>query len=143
MYPLSAQIRFVCFQAQTATFRLRGEVPPEAVEEVAREGQNAADHPGSIAGAQARISEALALLDSLEADVLDAGTELTITLELPNGMIFDMSGEDFARDWALAQFYFHLMAAYAILRHHKIDLGKADYVPYMFAHLRPGSMPES
>lgn len=63
-------------------------------------------------------------------------------LELPNGMIFDMTGEEYVRDWAVPQFYFHLNAAYAILRSHKIDLGKADYVQHMFAYLRPGSMQE-
>jgi hypothetical protein len=57
-------------------------------------------------------------------------------------MIFDLTGEQYARDWALAQFYFHLNTAYAILRNQKIELGKADYVPHMFAYLRPGTMPQ-
>jgi hypothetical protein len=34
---------------------------------------------------------------------------------LPGGLIFDLTGERYARDWALPQFYFHLMTAYAIL----------------------------
>ena len=37
-------------------------------------------------------------------------------LDLPNGMTFDLTHQQFARDWALGQFYFHVMAAYAILR---------------------------
>jgi uncharacterized protein len=143
MYPLSSQVRFACFQAQEATFRLRGEPLPEALEQVAREGRNAGEQPGSIADAQARISETLSLLDDLGSDALDAGADRSITLELPNGMIFDMTGEHYARDWALAQFYFHLVTAYAILRSQRIELGKADYVPHMFAYLRPGSMPPS
>jgi len=138
MYPLSSQVRFACFQAQEATFRLRGKPLPEALEQVAREGQNAGEQPGSIADAQTRIGEALSLLDELGSDALDAGAERSITLELPNGIIFDMTGEQYARDWALAQFYFHLITAYAILRSQKIELGKADYVPHMFAYLRPG-----
>lgn len=32
----------------------------------------------------------------------------------------------FARDWALGQFYFHVMAAYAILRAQDVAIGKAD-----------------
>jgi len=59
MYPLSSQVRFACFQAQEATFRLRGKPLPEALEQVAREGQNAGEQPGSIADAQTRIGEAL------------------------------------------------------------------------------------
>lgn len=85
----------------------------------------------------------LSLLDNLESDALDAGAQRLITLELPNGMIFDMTGERYARDWALAQFYFHLMTAYAILRSRNIELGKADYVPHMLAYLRPGSTLQS
>jgi len=143
MFPLSSQVRFVCFQAQEATFRLKGEPVPEAVQEIAREGQNAGEQPGSISDAQARISEALSLLDDLGSDALDDGSEQSITLELPGGTIFDMTGEQYARDWALAQFYFHLVTAYAILRNQGIELGKADYVPHMFGYLRPGSIPQS
>jgi hypothetical protein len=46
------------------------------------------------------------------------------------------------RDWALSQFYFHLMAAYAILRAQGVALGKADYVAHLFPHIRPGTMPQ-
>jgi hypothetical protein len=56
-------------------------------------------------------------------------------------MIFDMSGSQYARDWALPQFYFHLIAAYAILRNSGVELGKVDFVPHMFAYIRPGTMP--
>lgn len=142
MYPLSTQVRFVCLQAQEATFRLRGEALPDFLEQLAGEGRNAGDRPGSIADAQARISAALSLLGALEPGALDAGAQRTIVLELSNGMIFDMTGDEYARDWAMPQFYFHLMTAYAILRMQGIELGKADYVQHMFGYLRPGSMPE-
>lgn len=142
MYPLSSQVRFTCFQAQEATFRLRGEATPEALGQLAYEGRNAEENPFSLSEAQAKISDTLSFLDNLQSDALDAGAERTITIELPNGMIFDMTGEQYARDWALAQFYFHLNTAYAILRNQGVDLGKADYVPHMFAYLRPGTMPE-
>jgi hypothetical protein len=55
---------------------------------------------------------------------------------LPMGLTFDLTREQFARDWALGQFYFHVMAAYAILRKDGVEIGKADYVPHMFAYLR-------
>ena len=60
---------------------------------------------------------------------------------LPNGMILDLTAEQYARDWALPQFYFHLMTAYAILRANGVDLGKADYVAHLFPTIRPGTMP--
>jgi hypothetical protein len=51
-------------------------------------------------------------------------------------MILDVTAERYARDWALPQFYFHLITAYAILRSQGIDLGKADYVQHLLPHLR-------
>src|SRR3546814_14813192 len=56
-------------------------------------------------------------------------------------MVFDLSAIDYVRDWALPQFYFHIVAAYAILRHMCVPLGKADYASYMMRHLRPGTAP--
>ena len=136
MYPLSTQVRFAAFQAQEATFRLRGEPVPHWLDEVAAEGRNAGEAPGSLAEAKDRIDEALSFLDNIELGALDSGAERPITLELPNGIVFDMTGEQYARDWALAQFYFHVITAYAILRNQGIEIGKADYVPHMFAYLR-------
>ncbi|XWN32431.1 MAG: DUF1993 domain-containing protein [Devosia sp.] len=137
MYPLSSQIRFACLQSQEPMYRLNGEPLPEALAQLASEGQNAGERPGSLADAQARIAEALSVLSGLDSNALDAGAQRPITLALPNGMTFQLTGEQYARDWALAQFYFHLVTAYAILRNNKIDLGKADYVPHMFAYLQP------
>lgn len=141
MFPLSNQVRFACLQAQEAAFRLKGEPLPPSLDTLADEGRSGGERPGSIADARARIEEALAFLRGLEPGALDAGANRKIALELPNGVAFDMTGEQYARDWALPQFYFHLMTAYAILRSRNVELGKADYVQHMFAYLRPGSAP--
>lgn len=142
MYPLSTQIRFACVQVQEGVFRLRGDAFPESLKELLDEGRNAAERPGSLADAQARIDEAIALLDGLTPDALDEYAGRLIVHELPNGMIFDLTAEQYARDWTLAQFYFHIMTAYAILRSEGVDLGKADYVPHMLTYLRSESAPE-
>ncbi|MCJ2073906.1 DUF1993 domain-containing protein [Methylobacterium sp. J-030] len=39
----------------------------------------------------------------------------------------------------MPQFYFHVVSAYAILRSKGVAIGKADYVPHMFAYLRTGT----
>jgi hypothetical protein len=141
MYPLAAQIRFSCFLPQEAVFRLRGEKVPESVAEVRREGWNAGERPGTMADARARIAEALSILEGLKPGEFDDGAERAIGLELPNGLAFDMGGYQYARDWVIPQFYFHVSAAYAILRNHGVGLGKADLVPHMFAYKRAGSGP--
>ncbi|MEO0439914.1 MAG: DUF1993 domain-containing protein [Pseudomonadota bacterium] len=142
MFPLSTQVRFVCLQAQEAVFRLKGEAFPESLDILVEEGRNAGEQPGSLADAQARIDETIMLLEGLAPDALDADPYRSIAHELPSGMIFDLTAEQYARDWTLPQFYFHLMTAYAILRAGNVELGKADYVPHMFAYLRPETMPK-
>jgi uncharacterized protein len=141
MFPLSTQVRFVCLQAQEAVFRLRGMAFPDSFVDLVNEGRNAGQEPGTFASAQARISETLALLDSLPTHALDGDEMRPIAHEIPNGMIFDFTAVQYARDWALPQFYFHLMAAYAILRSEGVTLGKPDYIPHLFPYLRPGTTP--
>lgn len=143
MFPLSTQIRFACVQAQEGVFRLKGEDFPASIDVLLNEGRHAGKRPGSIAEARLRIDETLALLDELAPDALDGEPAAPMAHALPNGMIFDLTREQYARDWALPQFYFHLMTAYAILRREGVDLGKADYVTHMFAYLRPGTMPSA
>jgi uncharacterized protein len=141
MFPLSTQIRFTCLQAQEPVFRLRGAEFPASFDELVAEGRNAGESPGSMLDAQMRIDETIMMLDGLAPSALDVDPDSPIAHELPNGMVFDLTAEQYARDWALPQFYFHLMTAYAILRSEGIALGKADYVPHMFPYLRAGTMP--
>src|SRR3546814_9766530 len=77
-------------------------------------------------------------LDSIDRAALDGDLDRMVSFELPNGMVFDLSAFDYVRDWAVPQFAFHRTMAYAILRHMRVPLGKADYVSYMMRHLRPG-----
>lgn len=136
MFPLSTQVRFACVQAREAMCRLRGLPFPAAITELLDEGRNAGDIPGSIADAQARIAQTLALLAALAPDALDAGPDTPIAHELANGMTFDMTALEYARDWVLGQFYFHVMIAYSILRSQGVQLGKADFIPHLLPHLR-------
>jgi hypothetical protein len=143
MFPLATQIRFACVQAQEGVYRLRGEAFPPAIAELLDEGRTAGDRPGTIADARARIAETLALLEQMRGDMPAVDPASPIAHTLPQGMVFDLTAEQFVRDWALPQFYFHLMTAYAILRAQGVELGKVDYVAHMFAYLRPGTAPGS
>jgi hypothetical protein len=141
MFPLTTQLRFLAFQAQEPVNRLRGEEVPEGVIEVRQEGRDGGERPGSWAEARARVAEALRLLEAVGTDELDGAAHTPIVHDLPNGMVFDMTGETYVRDWALPQAAFHQMVAYAILRQAGVPLGKVDYVPHMFGYLRPGTAP--
>jgi hypothetical protein len=130
MFPLAAQVRFTCAQAIQTAVRLGADNAPDL-------GEDAADFPGL----QAQIAATLAWLDAIGTATLDGDDDRTIGFDLPNGMAFDMTAATYVRDWAQPQFYFHLVAAYAVMRHMGVPLGKADYVSYMMQYLRPGTAP--
>lgn len=130
MFPLASQVRFSCLQAIQAPTRLGATGAPAFAEDAA-----------DFAGLQAQIAETLTWLDTVDATTIDADPGRAVGFDLPNGMAFDMTAMTYVRDWAQPQFYFHLVAAYGVLRHMGVPLGKADYVSYMMAYLRPGTAP--
>jgi hypothetical protein len=142
MYPLSTQIRFACVQAYEAVHRLQGQALPPLVDMLLNEGRNAGEQPGSLQDARARIDDSIAMLAAVSADTPAMSADAAIAHTLPNGIILDLTAQQYARDWTLSQFYFHVMTAYAILRAQGVQLGKADYVAHMFGHIRPGTLPQ-
>jgi hypothetical protein len=143
MYPLATQALFCCVQTREVVHRLRHETPGSAME-VLRAGWDSRENPTSLESVKAQIRGALEFLAAADADDLDANAAEPLALDLPSGHIFDIStGERYVADWALSQLYFHLMAAYLILRNHGVPLGKVDYIPWMLPYLRPGSAPQA
>ena len=130
MFPLASQLRFTCIQALQPLHRLGGIAVPEFPEDAT-----------DFAGMQEQIAATLAILDAVDRTALGDDGDRPVSFELPNGMIFDLSAFDYVRDWAAPQFAFHHVAAYAVLRHMGVPLGKADYVGYMMRYLRPGTAP--
>jgi hypothetical protein len=143
MFPLTTQLRFLAFQAQEPIYRLRGEAVPGTVLEVRQEGRDGGERTGTWSEARTRLTEALSLLATVAPDEFDGRADQAIAHELPTGMIFDMTGEQYVRDWALPQAAFHQMIAYAILRQAGVPLGKVDYVPHMFSYVRQGTAPSA
>ncbi|MDR5774553.1 MULTISPECIES: DUF1993 family protein [unclassified Caballeronia] len=141
MFPLAAQVRFACFQAQEPVHRLLGAALPDALIALRAEGAHSNEQPGTFTDAKACIADAIGFLSNVAPNAFDEVGSRPVALDLPNGVVFDMTGEQYARDWALPQFYFHIMTAYAILRHHGVPLGKPDYVAHMHAYIRPGTLP--
>ncbi len=130
MFPLSTQVRFVCTQASEMLRQLTGSEPFAPAEDAT-----------DFDGLRAQLADAVMRVQATPASAFEGAAEKKLELKMPNGIIFDVTGEQFLRDWALAQFYFHLTAAYAILRHKGVPLGKPDWVPHMFAYIRPGTLP--
>lgn len=141
MYPLGTQLRFVSYLAQEPIHRLRGEEVPAATTAIRADGFATQDAPGTLADVRAILGQALAFVQSVGDQELDAAADRPLAHTLPMGMVFDMTGFTYVRDWALPQVGFHFDIAYALLRSASVPLGKRDYVPHMWAYLRPGTMP--
>ena len=124
MFPLNRQIRFVC------------NLPGEAMAGAAGVAYSSSDiDDETLTAARERIAATRALIKGWRATPF--GTDdAPVELSLANGMTFDLQTDAYVRDWALPQFYFHLMTAYAILRANGVALGKVDYVGYMLAFMR-------
>ncbi|WP_108880209.1 DUF1993 family protein [Anderseniella sp. Alg231-50] len=125
MNPLSDQVRFICIQAREVIRRLTDRHVPEPEDEAV-----------SLDQLKSLIADTLALLDEVSEADFEGAEDRQIEIVLADGMTFDLTGFQYVRDWALAQFYFHAVTAYAIMRHQGVELGKADYVNHMFAYLR-------
>ncbi len=137
MFPLATQVRFACRQAQEGVFRLTAQAFPASLQALLDEGRNAGELPGSLADAQARISETIGVVETVAAEGSWIDPAAPIVHALPNGMTLELTAERYARDWALPQFYFHVVAAYSIIRAQGVELGKADYAAHMIGFFRP------
>ncbi len=117
MLPLSFQIHIATSFMKNTACKLGGQTPPDF-----------SDIEPSFAAARARIAQTLDIVQSArEADFANAeNLSLTIT---PGGETMTLSGKDYLCGYALPNIYFHLTAAYAILRHNGVPLGKRDFLP--------------
>lgn len=124
MFPLHTQIRFTLDQVVITLKRLGN---PDAA--------NDDSDITTFADAHARIAAVRELVANTDPASWPASGD-TVEFSLPNGMTFAMQAHEYCRDWATPQFYFHLMAAYAILRAEGLAIGKIDYVGYMMRYMK-------
>lgn len=128
MYPLSKQVQLACHTALDAVARLRGQAPP------------AHDLPETETREQlaARIAATIAALREIPADALAGADDRPIRRPLMDGLVLEMTGAQYLRDWSFPNFYFHIVTAYAILRHHGAPLGKRDFMQHIAPAIRRG-----
>ncbi len=122
MHPLHSQIRFTIAQVNVTLYRL-GNLGLTLDE------SDIAD----FVDARARIAAAQALVAATDPAGWPA-SDGAVEFDLPNGMVFAMQAHEYVRDWGVPQLYFHLMAAYSILRVEGLAIGKADYIGFMFRY---------
>jgi hypothetical protein len=116
MLPLTRQIQLACDFAKNSTARLAGLDPPKFE-----------DNEATFAELKARIDKTLAYLKTVPASAVDGSEDRDIAIPLRDRKL-EMKGLPFLQRWVLPNFYFHVVAAYAILRHNGVDVGKMDYL---------------
>ena len=75
---------------------------------------------------RARVASVIAYLETFKPEDFAGAEERKISLPWMEGKW--MRGDEYAAQFALANFYFHVTTTYAILRHNGVELGKRDYI---------------
>ena len=117
MFALTRQVQIACDMAKNGAARLAGVEPPRFE-----------DNETTLEQLKARIAKTLAFLKTLDRKNIDAGGDRQITFPLGPTNKGHMKGDDYLNHFVLPNVYFHLTAAYAILRHCGVEIGKQDFL---------------
>ena len=116
MLPFIVQIRVACDHAKGTAAALAGKQPPKHE-----------DTETTFEELRARIGKCLAYVDTLTQKDFEQTTPQTIVkVAYPAGKA--MHADEFLFGRQIPNFYFHVVTAYAILRHGGVEVGKADYL---------------
>lgn len=116
MFALPRQIQIAADFAKNTMARLAGvEVPKYE------------DNETTIDQLKARIAKTIDYVKTFKSEQIDGSEAREITLPI-GGQPMTFKGQDYLVAFALPNFYFHATAAYAILRHNGVDVGKRDFL---------------
>ncbi len=77
---------------------------------------------------EARIQKTIQFLETFKPEQLDGTEEKEVTVPTRSDPDRKFKGEFYLLNWALPNLYFHVTAAYAILRHNGVPIGKKDFL---------------
>ena len=117
MFALARQVQIACDTAKNGLSRLAGVDAPRFE-----------DNEKTIGELKERIAKTIAYLKTLDGAAIDAAAERTIRFPLGPHRTGEMKGENYLTQFIAPNFYFHTVAAYAILRANGVDVGKMDYL---------------
>ncbi len=116
MFALAKQVQVACDQAKNGAARLAGIEPPKFE-----------DNETTIDQLKERLAKTVVFIRTLDTKAIDASADREITFPLgPNKGV--MKGADYLDHFVLPNFYFHLTAAYAIVRSIGVEVGKRDFL---------------
>ena len=115
MYTLTRQVQAVTDQARN-TGRLAGLEPPKY--------DNTETNFDEL---KARIAKSIVFLDTVTPEKTSGAEDKTI--DVPMGpQTMQMKGIDYVQRFLVPNYFFHLTAAYTILRHNGLEIGKRDFL---------------
>jgi uncharacterized protein len=117
MLPFTRQVLIACDAAKLCIARLAGLEAPKFD-----------DTETTLSDLMARVQKTLDWLQTVPASALDGTEAKSITFPVGKDKTRTMAGEEYLKHWAIPNVFFHVTAAYAILRHNGVDVGKADYL---------------
>ena len=117
MFPLVRQVQIATDLAKNGAARLAGVEPPRHE-----------DKEVTIDQLKARLATTIAYLKTLDRKQIDGAADREITFPLGPTNKGHMKGDDYLNHFVLPNVYFHLTAAYAILRHCGLEIGKQDFL---------------
>jgi hypothetical protein len=116
MLPFTRQVLIACDAAKNGIARVSGVEAPKFD-----------DTEATFADLRARIQKTLDYLATVPASAVDGKEDTEFTFPVgPNTRT--MKGQAYVTTWVLANFFFHVTTAYAILRHNGVDVGKTDFL---------------
>lgn len=120
MHPLPKQFQIASDTAKFAVARLTGAESPKFE-----------DNEASFAELKQRCDKTIAYIQSVSAAAFDESEDREVQIKFPNGMGYRFSGRDYLTKFALPNFFFHVTAAYAILRNQGVAVGKPDFLQHL------------
>jgi hypothetical protein len=116
MFALSRQVQIACDFAKGMTSRLAGREVPKWE-----------DDEKTFPDLRGRIARTIAHVKAIEDAAIDGSEGRDINLTV-GGQPMNFRGQTYLVNFALPNFYFHVSAAYAILRHAGLAIGKRDFI---------------
>ena len=117
-FPFLNQVRIACDNAKGGAARLAGMEPPVFE-----------DNEKTIAELKVRIEKTLAFIGTVRPEQVVGQEDRMISLPYWGGK--HTTAFEYATEYLLPNFFFHVATAYAILRKNGVDIGKNDYIGYL------------
>src|ERR1700719_74350 len=115
MKPFIYQVQSACDYLKAAAAWLSGQKPPKHE-----------DTEQTIDEVRARIRKTVAFVESVAEAQYAGAAERKVSLSWAPGKV--LGGEDYLLQMTIPNVYFHIVMAFAILRHNGVDIGKMNFL---------------